>query len=61
MPKAKEQGRVITTMRFDPKLLDRLDKQAKKEGRTRSNLIEYLLTQGLSRRDKGKGGDNVFG
>lgn len=62
MTKAKqsESQRTVTTMRFDPKLLDRLDKQAKSEGRTRSNLIEHILSQALTKREKGKP-SGVFG
>jgi predicted HicB family RNase H-like nuclease len=37
--------RTITTMRMPDGLLSRLTTQAVKEGRSRSNLIEQVLTQ----------------
>lgn len=42
----------ITTMRLPDDLLKRLDARAKREGRSRSNLVERILAEGVKRREK---------
>lgn len=39
-------------MRLPDDLLKRLDSRAKREGRSRSNLVERILTEGVKKREK---------
>lgn len=39
-------------MRLPDDLLKRLDARAKREGRSRSNLVERILAEGVKRREK---------
>ena len=45
MPNQPAAHKTQTTVSVDRKLLERLAKLAKREGRSRNNLIEILLTQ----------------
>ncbi|MGE0211818.1 MAG: ribbon-helix-helix protein, CopG family [Parvibaculaceae bacterium] len=42
--------RVITTMRLPSDLMRQLQTRARREGRSRSNLVEVLLRDGLMKR-----------
>lgn len=56
-PTKSPTKRSITTMRLSENLLGRLSKRALKEGRSRTNLAEYLLERGLRRQEKADAGD----
>jgi len=39
--------KIATSITIDEKLIDRLDRLAEKEGRTRSNMVERILIEKL--------------
>jgi metal-responsive CopG/Arc/MetJ family transcriptional regulator len=49
---ADKRPTTITTMRLPDELLKRLDTRAKREGRSRSNLVERILLDGVKKREK---------
>lgn len=51
----KDRATTITTMRLPDELLKRLDVRAKREQRSRSNLVELLLAEGVKKREKADG------
>ena len=46
VPQAKAK-KVMTTLRFDPKLLERIDAAAARRGISRAAWINYMLSQAL--------------
>jgi len=47
LEKASRPNKVMTTMRFDPELLERIDAAAKKRGISRSAWINYTLSKAI--------------
>ena len=47
-----ENRKVVTTMRLDKALLKKLTSHSKKEGRSRSNLVEHILQTALAERER---------
>jgi predicted HicB family RNase H-like nuclease len=45
--------KVMTTLRFDPKLLERIDAAAARRGISRAAWINYMLSQALEDEDQG--------
>jgi predicted HicB family RNase H-like nuclease len=45
--KTSRRNKVMTTMRFDPELLERIDAAAKKRGISRSAWINYTLSKAI--------------
>jgi predicted HicB family RNase H-like nuclease len=48
----KRQLRAPTTLRFDPDLLKRIDKAARRRGVSRSAWIQYTLSRALDEEDR---------
>lgn len=46
-----KEERVITTVSLSAMLIEKIDKQAEREKRTRSNMIECLLLDSLIRKE----------
>ncbi len=60
MPRPKaEKRKVVTTMRLDAGLLKKLKSHALREGRSRSNLVEKMLSDGLAKRDRAVAAERV--
>ena len=57
MAKRRSDGRksdesVVLSIRLSKNLVNRLDKLAQREVRTRANLIQFLLTKGVEAQQK---------
>ncbi len=50
--KPSRPNKVMTTMRFDPELLERIDAAAKKRGISRSAWINYTLSKALEEEER---------
>jgi hypothetical protein len=56
-----QKARKLTTMRLSGELMKQIAARAKQEGRSRSNLVEVLLTSALKKRTAEKTDGTVFG
>lgn len=50
-----EENKVVVTIKLDPPLIEELDRQAKDENRSRSNMIETALWEWIAGKRKTKG------